>query len=128
MSDGEENVLTRPFLVVLALTLLGFTIEYVLRPVVPLILIDRGGSTILVGVVAAVHSFPSILFRPAIGRLIDTWNQGRLLGAGALVGAIAPLGLLAPGMAAAVRRGTRRLTTRPSHTSRSSPAPRRYSP
>ena len=100
-SDGE-GVLTRPFLVVLALTFLGFTFEHVLRPVVPLIVIDRGGSVLLVGVVAAVHSLPSILFRPAIGRLIDTWNQGLLLRIGAVLGAIAPLGLLLPGLAALV--------------------------
>lgn len=97
-SDDGGTLLTRPFLVVLALTLLGFTFEHVLRPVVPLIVIDRGGSVILVGVVAAVHSLPSILFRPAIGRLIDSWNQGLLLRIGAILGAIAPIGLLLPGI------------------------------
>lgn len=99
-SDADGGVLTRPFLVVLVLTFLGFTFEHVLRPVIPLIVIDRGGGTILVGVVAALHSLPSILFRPTIGRLIDSWNPGRLLRIGAVLGAIAPLGLLMPGLVA----------------------------
>lgn len=99
-SDADGGVLTRPFLVVLVLTFLGFTFEHVLRPVIPLIVIDRGGGTVLVGLVAAIHSLPSILFRPAIGRLVDGWNQGLLLRVGAVLGAIAPLALVLPGMVA----------------------------
>lgn len=99
-SDESESVLTRPVLIVLALTFIGFTLEHVLRPVIPLIVIDRGGDVVLVGVVAAVHSVPSILFRPTIGRLIDGWNQRLLLRLGAILGTIAPMGLLLPGLAA----------------------------
>lgn len=101
-SGGGEGVLARSFFVILALTFLGFTLEHVLRPVIPLIVIDRGGSVIMVGIVAAVHSVPSILFRPTIGRLIDSWNQALLLRVGAVLGAIAPLGLLLPGLATLV--------------------------
>jgi MFS family permease len=97
-SDREAGVLTRPFLAVLALTLIGFLFEQVLRPVVPLVVIDRGGGVVLVGAVAAVHALPSILFRPIIGRLIDSWNNALVLRLGAVLGAAAPLGLLLPGL------------------------------
>ena len=97
-SGDDDSVLTRPILVVLGLSFLGFTLEYILRPVIPLIVLDRGGDVVLVGVVAAVHSLPSILFRPAIGRLIDGWNQRLLLRVGAVVTTLAPLGLILPGL------------------------------
>ena len=99
-SSGRAGMLTRPFLAVLLLTFLGFAFEHVLRPVVPLIVIDRGGGAVLVGVVAAVHSLPSVLFRPTIGRLIDTGRHALLLRLGAVLGTVAPLGLLLPGFAA----------------------------
>jgi MFS family permease len=99
-SDAVGAVLTRPVLAVLGLTFLGFTLEYVLRPVIPLIVIDRGGGVVVIGVVAAVHALPSILFRPAIGRLIDGWNQGQLLRIGAVLTTLAPIGLMLPGLAA----------------------------
>jgi MFS family permease len=97
---GSSRVLTRSFLVVLALTFLGFTFEHVLRPIIPLIVIDRGGDVFLVGIVAAIHSIPSILFRPSIGRLIDTGRHALLLRIGAVLGTLAPLGLMIPGLAA----------------------------
>jgi len=99
-TSGRGGLLTRPFLAVLLLTFLGFAFEHVLRPVVPLIVIDRGGGPVLVGVVAAVHSIPSVLFRPTIGRLVDTGRHALLLRVGAVLGTLAPLGLLLPGSAA----------------------------
>jgi MFS family permease len=98
-APGSDRVLTRSFLVVLVLTVLGFTFEHVLRPIIPLIVIDRGGDVVLVGIVAAVHSVPSILFRPTIGRLIDSGRHALLLRLGAVLGALAPLGLMLPGLA-----------------------------
>lgn len=98
-TPGSNRVLTRSFLVVLVLTGLGFTFEHVLRPIIPLIVIDRGGDVVLVGVVAAMHSIPSILFRPTIGRLVDSGRHALLLRLGALLGTVAPLGLVLPGLA-----------------------------
>ncbi len=101
--EGESGsgvvVLDRRFLVVLFIALLGFGWEQLVRSVIPLVVIDRGGGAALVGVVAAVYSLPALLLRPLIGRLVDGWHHGRLLQLGALVAAIAPAGLLLPGIA-----------------------------
>jgi MFS family permease len=85
-------------MVVLLLALLGFGWEQVLRSVIPLIVLERGGGAALVGIAAAVYSLPSLLFRPLIGRLVDSWHHGRLLLLGAIVAAVTPIGLLLPGI------------------------------
>lgn len=94
----DRSVLTGPFLLVLVLTFLGFAFEQVLRPVIPLMIIDRGGDAVLIGAVAAVHALPSIVFRPYIGQLVDNWHHGRVLRIGAALAAVAPAGLLLPGI------------------------------
>lgn len=83
----------------LFIAVLGFGWEQLVRSVIPLVVIDRGGGAALVGLVAAVYSLPALLLRPLIGRLVDSWHHGRLLQIGALVAAIAPAGLLLPGIA-----------------------------
>jgi MFS family permease len=95
---GWQVILTRRFISVLVLALLGFGLEAVLRPVVPLIILDRGGDAVVVGLVTAIYALPSLLFRPVIGKLVDTRDHGLLLRLGALPGAIVPLGILLPGL------------------------------
>jgi MFS family permease len=87
-------VLTRPFVNALTLAFLGFGFEQLLRPVIPLLVIDRGGDVVLVGVVAAVHALPSILFRPTVGRLIDGKRHRSVLRVGAAIAAVGPSAIL----------------------------------
>lgn len=98
VGDAAERILTRPFVVVLLLAFLGFSTEQMLRPVIPLIIIARGGDVILVGIIAAVPAVPSLLFRPLIGRMVDGPWHGRLLRIGTFLASVAPLGLLLPGL------------------------------
>lgn len=86
-------------MLVLALAFLGFGFEHVLRPVIPLIVLDRGGDAVVVGLFAAVHALPSVLFRPMIGRLVDGRWHGRLMRVGTLIAGIAPAGVLIPALA-----------------------------
>jgi len=91
--------LFRPsFVGVLALAFLGFGLEGVIRTAIPLIVLDRGGDAVWVGVIAAAAALPSVLFRPFIGRLVDNWRHDRLLQAGALVAAVGSIALLVPGL------------------------------
>jgi predicted MFS family arabinose efflux permease len=76
---------------------MGFLAEYVLRPVIPLLIIDRGGGATLIGIVTAVFALPSIALRPAVGWMVDRWRQRQVLGLGALLASVSPLGLLLPG-------------------------------
>lgn len=98
--DRGDHVLTPAFGIVLALTFLGFAFEQTLRPVIPLVIIDRGGSALLVGLVTATHALPALLFRPFIGRLIDGGHHLQVLRFGALTATLAPIGVLLPGIAA----------------------------
>jgi MFS family permease len=102
VASRSSGILTRPFTRILGLTLLGFVLEQTLRPVIPLLVIDRGGSTTVVGIVAAAHSLPSVLFRPAIGAAVDRRDDNALLRLGVIGVAVAPIGTLLPGLLALV--------------------------
>ncbi len=89
---------TRPFVSVLLIALLGFCLEAVLRTVIPLMVLDRGGNALWVGVTAAAAALPSVLFRPWIGGLIDTWRHDIVLRAGAAALAVGSVFVLLPGL------------------------------
>ena len=80
-----ERLFTWPFVAILAMACLGFGIEVGLRTVLPLVILDRGGDAFAVGVLITAGTIPSLLFRPFIGRLIDTWRHDVILRVGALV-------------------------------------------
>lgn len=94
----DRSLLTNSYLLIFGLTLLGFLTEYLLRPVIALLILDRGGGAALIGLVTGVFALPSIGLRPVVGRLIDRWSQKRVLGVGTWLASIAPTGLLLPGI------------------------------
>jgi MFS family permease len=93
-------MITRAFVVVLVLAFIGFSIEQLFRPVVPLMVIQRGGDVVMVGIVSAMAAVPSIVLRPLVGRSVDVWDHRRLLVLGAAGSAITAGGLLLPGIVA----------------------------
>lgn len=93
-----EPVLTRLFISVLAITFLNFSLEHMMRPVVPLLILERGGSALIVGLIVAVHTIPSLLIRPTIGQMADQGRLGPLLRTGTLGAAITSTGVLLPGI------------------------------
>ena len=66
------------------MTLLGFGQNMILQPVLPLLVLSRGGDATLVGLIVAAFSLPSVLLRPVFGRLVDEWNHRRVYLAGTL--------------------------------------------
>jgi MFS family permease len=99
VTDNPDRLLTKPYATVLVLAFLGFSIEQLIRPVLPLIVIARGGYIVLVGIVSAVPALPSLLSRPLIGQLVDGPWHAALLRLGTVLVSVAPLGLLLPGLA-----------------------------
>jgi MFS family permease len=83
----------------MVLTFFAFGIDNVLRPVVPLLVVARGGDATLVGIIAAAYALPAVLFRPLIGWLVDRGSHAQLLRLGALVACVGPVGLMLPGIA-----------------------------
>jgi len=82
---------TVPFVGVLLVTFLVFAQNFIIQPVIPLLILDHGGDAALVGIVFAVFSIPSVVLRPWIGRLADRFGARRVLLAGTLgLGAAGP--------------------------------------
>ena len=81
--EAKPRLYDRRFVTLLSVVFLGFAAFAIIGPVLPILIIDLGGSAALVGVIVAVYSIPSVLLRPFLGRLIDTWSQRNvwLLGA-----------------------------------------------
>jgi MFS family permease len=96
----DRSLLTNASLQIFGLTLLGFLGEYLLRPVVPLVILERGGDAALIGLITGLFALPSIGLRPLVGWLVDRWSQRRVLGFGTGLATVAPAGLLLPGMVA----------------------------
>ncbi len=94
----DPSLLKSSYLIVFGLSLVGFLGEYLLRPVIPLVIIDRGGGAALIGLVAGVFALPSIALRPLVGWLVDRWRQRRVLGIATVVASLSPAGLLLPGV------------------------------
>lgn len=94
----RESLLTTGFRQILAVTFLSFGAESLVRAVVPLMVLDRGGDAVLVGLVTTAYSLPSLLFRPLVGNLIDSWHHKLLYRGGAFMTVIVPNLLLLPGI------------------------------
>src|SRR5437867_4409096 len=79
VAPGVGGSLYSPgFVALLAVTLLGFSMNMLLQPVLPVLVLARGGDATLVGLIVAAFSFPSVLLRPVFGRLVDEWNHRRV--------------------------------------------------
>lgn len=92
---GRPPLYTKAFLGLCAIVLLGFGQNYILQPVIPILVLDRGGDAAFAGLTFAVFTIPSVVLRPAIGSLADRWGSRRILLVGlAGIALAAPLHLL----------------------------------
>jgi MFS family permease len=96
------RLFTPPYVAILAIFLLGFTVEGVVRAVVPIVILSQGGGALEVGLFAAASAIPSLILRPWIGRLVDQRRSDDLVRVGAgLFGAV-PLLFVLPGVFLAI--------------------------
>jgi predicted MFS family arabinose efflux permease len=87
------------FVALLVVTLLGFSMNMLLQPVLPVLVLARGGDATLVGLIVAAFSFPSVLLRPVFGRLVDEWNHRRVYLLGTVGLALCSVAYLIPSLA-----------------------------
>jgi predicted MFS family arabinose efflux permease len=73
--DPKARLYTVPYVSLLSVTLLGYIQNFLLQPVLPVLVLSRGGDATLVGLVVAAFSLPSVVLRPVFGRLVDEWNH-----------------------------------------------------
>jgi predicted MFS family arabinose efflux permease len=71
-----------PFIALCVVGLLGYGHQFLIQPVLPLLVLDRGGDASQIGIIIAAFSFPSVMVRPVVGRLADSLSSRRVLAAG----------------------------------------------
>ncbi len=90
----RPQLLTRGFVFLCAATFLGYAHIALLTPILPLFIIERGGTASLVGLIIAAFSVTSFLFRPFIGQAVDHWSARGVMIVGTVVLGICSLGYL----------------------------------
>jgi len=70
---------TIPFVGICLICLFGFAQNFLLQPILPLLVLDLGGDATLVGIAFLVFAIPSVALRPWIGRLADRFGTRRVL-------------------------------------------------
>lgn len=101
MNNDAREALWHPALAhVVAIDLMMIGSGAILVPAIALYVSANGGSAGLVGVVASVFMFSSIVMRPLAGVAVDVAGERRVMllsiGATALAGALLPIGLALP--------------------------------
>lgn len=95
--NKESRLLTPDFCYLAGSRLFFFAGNYTLLVILPLLLVDRGASTAVVGMVMGIPGLVSLVVRPMTGRLSDRFGFRTFLWAGALItAAVTPLYYLIP--------------------------------
>lgn len=89
--EGRARLYSTPLLAICAVALLGFGSNFVIQPVLPLVVLAHGGDPTLAGLIIGAFSFPSVVLRPFMGRLVD--ETDRLFVLAVSLGAIAVAGV-----------------------------------
>jgi predicted MFS family arabinose efflux permease len=79
---SAERLYTRALLVASICGGLGFAHQFVIQPILPLLILANGGDAALVGLFIAAFSIPSVLMRPLLGNLADRSSIRSMLAAG----------------------------------------------
>lgn len=95
-ADAREALFTRAFLALLVVGFAGFASQFIIQPVLPLLVVARGGDATLVGLIVAAFSLPSVVFRPWMGRLVDEWSTRNVLSSGLVTIAASSVAYLLP--------------------------------
>jgi MFS family permease len=95
-ASAAPTLYTGAFLAVCLVGLLGFAANFVIQPVLPLLVLERGGDATMVGIVIGAFSLPSVVLRPVMGRLADSAGSRIVLAAGLAVLALAGFAYLVP--------------------------------
>jgi MFS family permease len=101
-TDSTDSIWSETFALLCLIQLLGYAHGALLTPTIPLYVTHLGGSPLMVGLVLASFAVTSVLLRPLIGHLADTWNEAAVLTCGCLVLGASLLLFFIPAAAAAL--------------------------
>jgi len=79
----RPTLFSRAFVALCAAGFLAFSSQFLIQPVLPLLVVQRlGGDEAMVGLMVAAFSLPSVILRPWMGRLVDEWSTRGVMLAG----------------------------------------------
>lgn len=82
-AEPRPELFSRAFVALCAAGFLAFSSQFLIQPVLPLLVVQRlGGDEALVGLMVAAFSLPSVILRPWMGRLVDEWSTRGVMLAG----------------------------------------------
>ena len=93
---------TTTFTLLCVVELLGYAQQAMINPVLPLYIIELGGSPFVVGLVISSFAAASVIARPIIGYWADRWSECGVLAFGLLMLAVGVLFCFLPVVAAAL--------------------------
>jgi len=97
---GEPaSLFTRPFVLLCVAMFLGYANQWLMTPIIPLYVQDRGGSAFVAGLALLAFALPSFVSRPFFGRLADRWSATGVLAGGLVLLAAGSLLFLVPWLA-----------------------------
>jgi MFS family permease len=77
-----QSLYTPQIVALCVVGLLGFGSQFLIQPILPILVLERGGDATTVGLIIAAFSFPSVILRPFMGRLVDEWSNRHVLALG----------------------------------------------
>lgn len=85
-----NSIFTKSFIICFMGTFILYCSIYFLIPILPLYLEDMGKDRSEIGVIIGAFSASSIILRPLVGALLDTYSKKSLMILGALIFAVSP--------------------------------------
>ncbi|HEY0336076.1 MAG TPA: MFS transporter [Burkholderiales bacterium] len=93
---SASSLAAKPFVLLCLAMFLGYANQWVLTPIIPLYVQDRGGSAFMAGLALLAFAIPSFTFRPFVGHVADKWSAAGVLAIGLALLAAGTLLILMP--------------------------------
>jgi len=75
MADGQQNLWTRDFVLIMGVNLFIFVGFQMLMPTLPVYAVKLGGADTMAGLVVGIFTISSVLTRPLAGRALDIYGR-----------------------------------------------------
>lgn len=96
----SRSLYTIPFLSLCASVFLAYANQMMVLPLLPVLVLERGGDATLAGIAVAAFALPSVVVRPAFGYLADRRGRWATLAVGTVLLALSGFMYLVPVLAA----------------------------
>ena len=85
---SRDSIYSKSFILLFGAELFGFAAFYVLLPVIPLYILDLGGTKGQAGLLLAMAGVVSLFTAPILGRLVDRWGRKPMMLTGYIFAAL----------------------------------------